>query len=98
MSIVDLDNMTPTSLVAQYVVELLGTGHCLSRDDVARVDQWLSLSSSMDELLLVLDEILPKRVEKTRNSGRKITSLALFNKIVQKRLSARRALTGGSAS
>jgi hypothetical protein len=98
MSIIDLNSMTPTGLVAQYVVELLGAGHCLSRDDVARVDRWLSLSGSMDELLLVLDEILPKRIEKARIAGRKITSLALFNKVVQKRLSDRRALSGGTAS
>jgi hypothetical protein len=98
MSIVDLNSMTPTGLVSQYIVELLGAGHCLSRDDVSRVDQWLTLSGSLDELLLVLEDILPDRVEKARSSGRKITSLSLINKMVQKRLCDRRALSGGSAS
>ncbi len=96
MSIVDLDSMTPAGLVSQYIVELLGAGHCLSRDDMARVDYWLSLSASVDELLLVLDDVLPQRIDKARNSGRKITSLAWVHKTIQKRLSARRALAGGN--
>jgi hypothetical protein len=96
MSIIDINQMSPLELVTQYVVETLGSGHCLSRDDVSRVEMWLQSSANPDELLLLLEDILPEKVAKAQMLGRKITSLSLVNKTVQKRLKERALLIGGT--
>ena len=96
MSIIDINSMTPCGLVAQYIVEMLGNGHFLSRDDYSRVEDWLSKAGTTDELLGVLDDVLPKRLEKARASGKKVFSLSSVCKTVEKRLADRRSLVGGT--
>ena len=95
MSIIDINSMTPSGIVAQYVIELLGTGHFLSRDDYTRLEGWLKISQSTDDLLLILDEVLPLRIEKSRESGKKVISLSSVHKTVEKLLYEQRALVGG---
>ena len=86
--------LSHSGIVTQYVVELLGAGHFLSRDDHARIDLWLSQCSSPDELLLILDEVLPARLEKARIKGKKVFSLAAVGKTVERRIKDRRGLLG----
>jgi hypothetical protein len=97
VSIININTMTSSNLVSQYVVELFGAGHFLSRDDHARLDQWLALSGSADELLLVLDEVLPSRLQKSREQGKKVFSLSSVKKSVEKRIQDRRALVGSNS-
>ena len=94
MSIVSLDILTNSGVVTQYVVELLGAGHFLSRDDHARIERWLTQCSSPDELLLILDDVLPARLEKARLKGKKVFSLAAIGKTVERRIKDRRGLVG----
>jgi glutathione S-transferase len=95
MSIIDINEISESMLIAQYVIEMFGAGHFLSRDDYMQVQSWLLLSGSSDELLLVLEAILPRRVEKAREKGKKVFSLASVRKTVEKRLIDRRSLVGG---
>ncbi len=94
MSIIDINEVSEYMLVSQYVVELFGAGHFLSRDDYMRIERWLLLSGSSDELLVVLEDLLPRRVEKAREKGKKLFSLSSINKAVEKRLNDRTAMVG----
>ena len=98
MSLIDINEASEYMLVAQYVVELFGAGHFLSRDDYMRIERWLLLSGSSDELLVVLDDILPRRVDKAREKGKKVFSLSSINKSVEKRLNDRSSLVGRAVS
>lgn len=97
MSIMDLDKMTPAGIVAQYVIELFGSGHFLSRDDYARLEKWLTISQSADDLLIVLEDILPPRIEKSRAKGKKVFSLSSIHRSVEKKLNERISLLGGAS-
>ncbi len=94
MSIIDINEVSEQMLVAQYVVELFEAGHFLSRDDCMRIERWLSMSGSSDELLIVLEDILPRRVKKAREKGKKVFSLSSINKSVEKRLNDRISMVG----
>jgi glutathione S-transferase len=94
MSIVDLNNLTDTGLVAQYVVELMGHGHFLSRDDHSRIERWLAIGLPVDDLLLILNDVLPERLEKARSRGKRVFSLASVGKVVERRAKDRRTLVG----
>lgn len=94
MSLIDVNSLTDSGLVSQYVVDVLGHGHFLSRDDQARITRWLSKCESADDLLLILSEILPERVEKARDRGKKVFSLASIGKAVDRRIETRIAMTG----
>jgi len=94
MSLVDLNSLTDSGVVTQYVIELMGAGHFLSRDDQSRIHRWLLQCASPDELLLILDEILPARIEKAREAGKKVFSLSSIGKTVDKRIKDRRSLVG----
>lgn len=94
MSIVDLNNLSDTGLVAQYVIDLLGQGHFLSRDDHARIESWIKLGVTVDDILIVLSEVLPDRIENARAQGQRIVSLASVGKIVERRLKDRRSMVG----
>lgn len=96
MSIVDLNNLTNTGLVAQYVIELMGQGHFLSRDDHARIERWLAIGLPVDDLLLILHDVLPERIEKAKLQGKKVFSLASVGRMVERRANERWALIGGA--
>ncbi len=95
MTFIDIKNLSDEALVAQYVIELMGHGHFLSKEDYLRLDRWRSYCSSADELLLVLDEILPEKVAKSRSKGKKVFSLSAISKAVEKRLSERKLMLDG---
>jgi len=94
LSIIDVNTLTNSGLIAQYVIELMGHGHFLSRDDHARIERWLSLGLPVEDLLLILDEILPQRLDKARAQGKRVLSLASIGKTVERRVKDRCALVG----
>jgi len=49
----------PAELVARYVLECKGQGQFLPYDDYNIINDWLSAVKHVDELLLILDEVLP---------------------------------------
>lgn len=94
MSIIDVNTLTDSGLIAQYVIELVGHGHFLSRDDHARIERWMSLGLPVEDLLLILNEILPDRVNKARAQGKRVFSLASIGKMVERRVKDRCTLVG----
>ena len=87
MSFVDVDRLTPLALVSQYVVEARGSGHFLTREEVSLLSAWLDLcSGSAESLILVLEDILPERLEKLRHDGKKKFSLMSLRRSLSKRL------------
>lgn len=95
MSFIDLNKLSDTELVARYVVEIMGHGHFLSRDDQARIDRWLAHGLPVGDVLMVLNDVLPERVEKAKVSGKRIFSLSSVCKTVERRIRDRRSLVGG---
>ena len=95
MSIIDVNNLTDAELVSRYVVEILGQGLFLSRDDHARIDRWLAQGLPVDDVLMVLNDVLPERVERAKGVGKKVVSLASVCKTVERRIKDRRNLVGG---
>jgi len=60
MSIINLDGLPARELIAQYIIELKGSGHMLPYSDYEYIEIWLrEVSDNSDTLLLVLSEILP---------------------------------------
>lgn len=85
MSIIDLDNLSPKALVAQYVIECRGQGTFLQYDDYQIIDEWVGLAPDVDHLLLVLSDILPTYFSAKRSGASKSRSLkAARKKVVTK--------------
>jgi hypothetical protein len=87
VSFTDPDSMTPAELVAQYVLGLKGSALFLPYQDYAVIDEWLTNSRDVDELLLVLSEVLPNLFDA---GSRKKPSLVAVQGFVLKRLDALR--------
>lgn len=98
MSIIDVNEISDVGLVAQYVVELFGHGHFLSREDYSKIQNWLKLANSTDDLLLVLDDVLNKKIEKSRGAGKKVFSLSSIQKTVERRIMDQRSLLQGASA
>ncbi len=71
--------------IVQYVIELRGGGHFLPYQDYGIIAAWVEASTSEDELLLVLAEVLPVFFGKVPPGG-KPRSLSSVNKKVLKAL------------
>ena len=84
MSILDLDVLSPSDLVAQYVVECRGSGHFLAYLDYQVIDEWLQATKEPDQLLLILSEILPGHFSKA--PAGKLRGLGATRKRVLRRL------------
>jgi hypothetical protein len=50
----------PEEMVTQFVLECKGKGNFLPYVDYELISSWLKSVSSVDELLLILSDILPK--------------------------------------
>jgi hypothetical protein len=75
MSLIDLDSLPPADLIAQYILELKGSGNILPYTDYECIGAWLKeLSNDSDQLLLILSEILPNYFspEKPNNKRRNL--------------------------
>ena len=67
MNFVDYDNLSPRQLINQYIIETRNKGHFLSYTDYAIVEEWVKASRSVDDLLIVLDSIIPGYMEKHKD-------------------------------
>lgn len=95
MSLVDLNSMSPLALLSQYVTETCGSTHFLTRDEVNVLEGWLRQSSGQcEEVILILEEVLPRKLEALRDQTGKRVSMKSLNKLVVGRLEQRRALKG----
>ncbi len=63
MTLINLDDLSPRELIAQYVIECRNKGHILPYDDYQVIDAWLSQGVTADQLLLILADILPEVYE-----------------------------------
>ncbi len=52
--------LSSSELVAQYVLECKGQGQFLPYSDYEIIKEWVTCSTDIDDLLLILDEILPR--------------------------------------
>ena len=86
MSIVDLDNLSPKALVAQFVIECRGQGTFLQYDDYQIIDEWVGIAPDIDHLLLVLSDILPSYFLSQRSGTTKARSLKAARKKVLTKL------------
>ncbi|MBM4251234.1 MAG: hypothetical protein FJ146_04645 [Deltaproteobacteria bacterium] len=59
MSFADPKTLSPSELVAQYVLTLRGNALFLPYQDYAVIEDWLAHAQCADELLLALSDILP---------------------------------------
>lgn len=96
MTLIDAKNLTDEGIVAQYVIELIGTGHFLSHEDYARLQKWRAKCASTDELLLIIDDVLPSRIEKSKVKGKKLFSLSSISKTVEKKIAERKMMLEGT--
>jgi len=85
MSFVDLENLSPQELIAQYVLECRGQGHCLPYEDYEIIAHWLKLVDDPDELLVALSEDLPKFFESHTRQAHP-PPLKRVRKLVEKKL------------
>lgn len=83
MSFANPQNLTPSELVAQYVLSLKGNALFLPYQDYAVIDHWLANSQSLDELLLILSDLLPPFFTQNRKP-----SLVGIQSLVLNRLTA----------
>ncbi len=81
MSYMDIDQLPPAGLIAQYVIDVRGKAFFLAYQEYEIIDEWLRVARDVDELLVVLSDILPERVA----SG-KSASLVGLRKLVLKNL------------
>ena len=89
MTLIQLDQLTPQQLIAQYVIECRGKGLFLPYDEYEIIGSWLSLAGSPDSLLLILSDLLPKYFAFDSDcESRRPRSLKSLNNRVVRRLKA----------
>lgn len=82
MAICDLDKLSNTELILQFILEKNGKGLCLPYTDYSLIEQWLNLSEQdVKRLLLILDDVIPDKKSHSRPYPLKV-----FDKKVQERL------------
>lgn len=93
MSLMDIDKLSPIGFVSQYIAEIKGSGHFLAREEVSIIEKWLELSRGCaDDIVVVLDEILPKKLETAKAKGRKTFSIKSIDRLMSKHLKDRQLL------
>lgn len=53
-------DILPAELIARFVLECKGQGQFLPYEDYSIINEWLNAAHNVDELLLILDDVLPK--------------------------------------
>lgn len=93
MSFMDVDQLSPLDLITQYVLEVRGRGHFVTREESSVIQSWLDLAGNQPEIvILVLAEIFPDRLAKALAAKRKNVTMAGINRSVRKKLEERKAL------
>ena len=86
----NLTNLNNEQLITSYLVELRQTGHILPYEDHLTVKRWVKAAGkNADNLLLILDEILPAYMD---SKGGKPFRLAGVEKLVLKKIETLRSL------
>ena len=88
MSELNLNALSPGALMAQFVLAKRGSGLSLSPADFAQLGKWLNECQDPDQLLSVLDDIIPEA-----NPARRPVPLKYFDARVRKRLVRRCDIT-----
>lgn len=60
MSEMDLNSMSPQALLAGFILSKRGVGLSLSPADHLQLHQWLKDCPNPDQLLSILDEVMPE--------------------------------------
>lgn len=81
MSMMELDQLSPPGLIAQFVLAKRGQGLSLSRNDHEHILRWLSGCHDPDYLLCILDDVIPGG-----EPGRRPLPLKVFDRQVRDRL------------
>jgi hypothetical protein len=93
MSLLDIDSLSPLALVSQYYVEKRGTGHFLSREEISIIEHWILLADgNPNEVIVLLEEVLQKKLDKNRALGFKSFSAKSVDKKITKKLSEKQLL------
>ncbi len=93
MSFMDVDQLSSLDLVTQYIMEVRGRGHFVTREETSVIQSWLDLAENKAEVvILVLEEIFPDRLAKALAANRKNVTMAGINRSVRKKLEDRKAL------
>ena len=93
MSFMDVDQLSSLDLVTQYILEVRGRGHFVTREESSVIQSWLDLAENKAEVvILVLEEIFPDRLAKALATNRKNVTMAGINRSVRKKLEDRKAL------
>lgn len=94
MSLLDVDQLSPLDLVTQYILEVRGRGHFVTREESSLIQTWLEIAGNQPEILiLVLEGILPDRLVKARAAKQKNVTMAGINRSVRKQLEDRNLLS-----
>jgi hypothetical protein len=95
MTLMQLDSLSPQQLIAQYVIECRGQGLLLPYDEYEIIGQWLAASTSVDELLLILSDILPGYYRSEfPEKRRRPKSLKSLHRRILKRINSSKILNG----
>ena len=78
-------------LIAQFVLECRGQGHCLPYVDYEVIDEWLRHAADEDHLLMILGDVLPKFYGK-KNEGPVRTLVGARNLVMKALQQSRRPL------
>ena len=83
MSYIPSSGLKGRRLIAQYIISIRQSGITLPYSEYQYIDRWLELGSE-DEVLMVLDDILPPLFEKSK--GRHPPSLKFAHQQVCRRI------------
>lgn len=93
MSFLDIDNLSPLDLVTQYILEVRGRGHFVTREESTLIQAWLEIAGNQPEIvILALESILPERLIKAREANKKNVTMIGINKSVRKKLEDQKSL------
>ncbi len=80
MTFLDLGQLSPENLVAQYVLDCRNSGLFLPYSDYGVIADWMRDVPDVDDLLIILSEVLPPYFKNA--AGGKPKSLAGARKLV----------------
>ena len=80
----DLEQLSSSELVSQFILERQGRGPCLPYKDHGMVQSWLEASKNdVDRLLLILSDLIP---EKKKTGTERPLPLKVYHKRIIERL------------
>lgn len=94
MSIICENKMNDIEILEQFIIEEIGAGHFLSRDDYQYLQVWLDAVGSCDELLVILESIFERENVKAQKNRTRILNLSKISKFVESAIRGRVALVG----